>query len=68
MVELKNITSRSNLNEFPVFPVRINKRDLDSHLKKSNSKIISKYKENKWIKVVTGKELGTADISLLFPD
>lgn len=68
VLDIKGLTKNSPLNEFPIFPIRLNIEKIKGSLK---SRECDKFKDyinaNKWIKIITGKDLGTQDLSILLP-
>lgn len=67
-LEIKGFTKNSPLNEFPIFPIRLNIEKIKGHLKSTEyDKFESHIKSSRWIKIITGKDLGTQDLSILFP-
>jgi hypothetical protein len=68
VLDIKELTKKSPLNEFPIFPIRLNIEIIKDSLKSSEyDKFKDDIKANKWIKIITGKDLGTQDLSILFP-
>ncbi len=66
---IKNITIYTSLNEFPLFPLRLNLERIRENLSLSNHKNLENIIENnKWLKFITGQNLGTYDLSILLPE
>lgn len=68
ILSLKKITENTQLSEFPIFPVRMSMEEIKKNVSAPDIKVLEEImKESKWIKIVTGKNIGTSDISILFP-
>lgn len=68
VLNMKNITLDTNINDFPPFPIRINMRFLKEKLPQNELKQVLLISDNnKYIKKITGQKLGTTDLSILLP-
>jgi len=68
VLEMKGLTKKSPVNEFPIFPIRLNIEKIKDSLKSTEyDKFNADIKGCKWIKIITGKDLGTQDLSILYP-
>jgi len=68
VLDIKGLTKNSHLNEFPIFPIRLTIKKIRDSLKSTEFDKLKAYiNANKYIKIITGKDLGTQDLSILFP-
>ncbi|KKM81026.1 hypothetical protein LCGC14_1333940 [marine sediment metagenome] len=69
VLSTKGISTSTNLTDFPFFPIRISVIKIKENVNMAEFNILNKIAENnKWIKYVTGQDLGTKDLSILFPE
>lgn len=68
VLKMKNLVPDSELSSFPSFPIRTNTTTLKEELSQNQyGKLIIRVKEMKYIKSITGRKLGTTDLSILLP-
>lgn len=68
VLNIKDITLNTSLEEFPIFPIRISFNKLKLNLNPLEfNELKLELERNKWIKLITGQNLGTQDISIILP-
>ena len=69
VLELRHISQNTPLQNFPIFPIRTQVRQLKEYLGLSDyKKLETIIKSNIWMKFTAGQNLGTFDLAILLPE